>query len=92
MFDLENDPEEQNPIDPLKNPLDAIEFFKYFNVILSLEKQAVRSEKVFGDGRNEKTLEETLSEATRGDKTKDAYTKEDEKKIKERLKSLGYLG
>jgi hypothetical protein len=92
IFDLENDLMELNPIDPLKNPLHAIDFFKNLDIILSLEKQAVRSEKIFGDNRKEKIPEETFSEAAPGDKAKDAYTKEDEKKIKERLKSLGYLG
>jgi hypothetical protein len=81
MYDLENDPDEMKPIDPLKDPLHAIEYFKNLDYINSLEMQAIHSEKIFGA-----KLETTLNEIKN-----DVYTKEDEKKIKDRLKSLGYF-
>lgn len=81
MYDLENDPDEMKPIDPLKDPLLSIEYFKNLDFINSLEKQAIRSEKIFGA-----KLEADLNE-----KDNELYIKEDEKKIKDRLKSLGYF-
>lgn len=66
IFDLENDPWETNPIDPINSPIDTIEYFTYINNILDLEKLAMCSKKINVDI-------------------------EDEKKIKKRLKDLGYL-
>lgn len=82
MFDLEEDPEELNPIDPLKNPSQAMDFFKNINIILTLEKDAVCSEKIFSNEKLDKILHT--------DEKKDA--EEDENRIRERLKALGYFG
>lgn len=57
MFDLNNDPEELNPIDPTKNTLYLIEYFVYIKYILDIEKLAVRS--IFSDGKEQ--IKENLS-------------------------------
>jgi hypothetical protein len=57
MFDLNNDPEELNPIDPTKNTLYMIEYFAHIKYILNLEKLAIRS--IFCDGKEQ--IKENLS-------------------------------
>jgi len=66
MFDLENDIDELNCINPLQSLTNISEFYKYASHMLDIEKSTVLSEKIFSDNK-------------------------DEEKIKERLKTLGYL-
>lgn len=47
VFNLENDPEEEDPIDPFKEPLYTLESFKFFDNILAIEKQTINTEKIF---------------------------------------------
>jgi membrane-anchored protein YejM (alkaline phosphatase superfamily) len=79
VFELDVDPEELKPIDPLKSFPHTIEFITFINNILASEKNAIISEKVF-DGMKKQTSDNL-----------GIKEEEDEKEIKERLKNLGYF-